>query len=134
MTAKEILMKIAYTVVRILVGLLFIFSSLSFLLNLVVPPEQTGNMKIFMDGMIASGYLFHAIKVVELVCGLAFVSGFFVPLASVVISPIIVNILLVHIFLEPSGLPIGIILTIANLFFAYYHKELFIPLLKPKAA
>ena len=57
-------MKIAYTVVRILVGLLFIFSSLSFLLNLVVPPEQTGNMKIFMDGMIASGYLFHAIKVV----------------------------------------------------------------------
>jgi uncharacterized membrane protein YphA (DoxX/SURF4 family) len=126
-------MKIAYTVVRVLVGLLFIFSSLSFLLKLVVPPEQTGNMKIFMDGMVASGYLFQAIKIVELVCGLAFVSGFFVPLASVVISPIIINILLVHIFLDTSGLPVGIILTISNIFFGYYHKELFIPLLKPKS-
>jgi uncharacterized membrane protein YphA (DoxX/SURF4 family) len=125
-------MKIAYFVVRVLVGLLFIFSSLSFLLKLVVPPEQTGNMKIFMDGLVASGYLFQAIKIVELVCGIAFVSGFFVPLASVLISPIIVNILLVHIFLDTSGLPVGIVLTISNVFLAYYHKELFIPLLKPK--
>ena len=125
-------MKIAYFVVRVLVGLWFIFSSLSFLLKLVVPPEQTGNMKIFMDGLVASGYLFQAIKIVELVCGIAFVSGFFVPLASVLISPIIVNILLVHIFLDTSGLPVGIVLTISNVFLAYYHKELFIPLLKPK--
>ena len=125
-------MKIAYTVIRVLVGLLFIFSSLSFLLKLIVPPEQTGDVKIFMDGMIASGYLFQDIKITELVCGLAFVSGFFVPLASVVISPIVVNIFLFHVFLDTSGLPVGIILIISNLFLAYYHKDLFVPILRPK--
>jgi putative oxidoreductase len=125
-------MKIAYTVIRVLVGLLFIFSSMAFLLKLVTPPEQTGDMKIFMDGMIASGYLLYAIKITELLCGLAFVSGFFVPLASVVISPIIVNIFLVHVFLDTSGLPVGIILILSNLFFAYFHKSLFLPILKPK--
>ena len=125
-------MKIAYLVVRILVGILFIFSSLSFLLNLIVPPEQTGNMKIFMDGMIASGYLFQTIKILELICGLAFLSGFFVPLASILISPIIINILMVHIFLDPNGLPIAIIVVRANLFIAHMNREVFLPLLKPK--
>ena len=125
-------MKIAYMVVRILVGILFIFSSLSFLLKLVVPPEQTGNMKVFMDGMIASGYIFPTVKILELICGLAFLTGFFVPLASILISPIIVNILLVHVFLDPNGLLIAIILVLANLFIAHMNREVFLPLLKPK--
>ncbi len=125
-------MKIAYMVVRILVGLLFIFSSLSYLLKLFVPPELTGNMKLFMEGMLATGYLFQTVKILELICGIAFVSGFFIPLASIVISPIIVNILLVHIFLDPSGLPIAIILVLANLFIAHMNREVFLPLLKPK--
>lgn len=125
-------MKIAYMVVRILVGLLFIFSSLSYLLKLFVPPELTGNMKLFMEGMLATGYLFQTVKILELICGIAFVSGFFIPLASILISPIIVNILLVHIFLDPSGLPIAIILVLANLFIAHMNREVFLPLLKPK--
>ncbi len=119
-------------VVRILVGLLFIFSSLSYLLKLFVPPELTGNMKLFMEGMLATGYLFQTVKILELICGIAFVSGFFIPLASILISPIIVNILLVHIFLDPSGLPIAIILVLANLFIAHMNREVFLPLLKPK--
>ena len=125
-------MKIAYMVVRILVGLLFIFSSLSYLLKLFVPPELTGNMKLFMEGMLATGDLFQTVKILELICGIAFVSGFFIPLASILISPIIVNILLVHIFLDPSGLPIAIILVLANLFIAHMNRDVFLPLLKPK--
>ena len=126
-------MKIAYTIIRILMGLLFIVSSLSFLLKLVQPPEQTGNMKIFLDGMIASGYLMYTVKIIELLCGLAFVSGYFVPLASILISPIIVNIFMVHIFLDNNGLPVAIFLISSNLFIAHVHREVFLPILKPKS-
>jgi uncharacterized membrane protein YphA (DoxX/SURF4 family) len=125
-------MKIAIVVVRSLMGALFIFGSITYLFNLITPPEQTGNMKIFSDGLQASGYLLNLIKVTELVCGIAFITGRFVPLALVVISPVIVNILFVHIFLSTAGLPVAIFLVASNSFLAYAHRKSFTPLLKPK--
>ncbi|MDX1960463.1 MAG: DoxX family membrane protein [Leptospiraceae bacterium] len=125
-------MKIATTILRVLMGLLFLFASITYLFKLITPPEQTGAMKIFNDGLNASIYMMPTVKVIELICGLCFVSGFFVPLASVVISPIIINIVLVHAFLAPEGLPFALFLVIANSLVAYSHKEIFAPLFKMK--
>ncbi len=125
-------MKIATIILRVLMGTLFLFASITILFGLITPPEQLGAMKIFDDGLKASKYLMPTIKVIELICGLCFVSGFFVPLASVIISPIIINIVLVHAFLAPEGLPAGIFLVIANSFVAYSHKEIFAPFFKMK--
>jgi hypothetical protein len=63
---------------------------------------------------------------------LAFVSGFFVPLAVVVIFPIIVNIVGVHFFLMPQGLPMALLLLVLDLFLAYYYRDRYRPLLQPK--
>lgn len=63
------------------------------------------------------------IKLVELICAIAFLSGRFVPLAAVVIFPITVNILLFHAFLEPSGLPVSILLLLGNLFLAWNYRD-----------
>lgn len=126
-------MKIAYTIVRVLVGLLFIFASITVLFNLFPQPELTGRTKIFMDGVIASGYLMTLIKVTELFCGLAFVSGYFVPLATVVIAPITINILLFHLFVAPEqGIPVAVFLVLANIFLAYYNRDKFKPVLEAK--
>lgn len=116
-------LKISVIVARVLMGLLFLFASVTFLFKLITPPEPTGAMKIFSDGLSASVYLMPTVKIIELVCGLAFVSGFFVPLAAVLISPIIVNIVLLHAFLDPTGLPVAIFLVAANLLIAYYHRD-----------
>ena len=62
-----------------------------------------------MDGVQASVYMMTTVKVFELVCAVAFLSGKFVPLASVVIFPITLNILLFHTFLAPDGLFIAIL-------------------------
>ena len=123
-------MKITLVIVRSLMGLLFLFSSITFLFKLIIPPEPTGAMKIFTDGLAASVYLLPTVKIVELMCGTAFLSGRFVPLASVVITPIIVNIFFVHVFLNPEGLPVAIFLVLANSFVAYYHRERYKPLFK----
>ena len=125
-------MRIAVIIVRVLVGLLFLFASITYFLNLIPPPEQTGNIKVFNDGLAASGYIMPVVKTFELLCGLAFVSGFFVPLAVVVIFPIVVNILLVHAFLMPEGLPVAVILFAAILFLAYAHREKYKPLFEAK--
>ncbi len=123
-------MKIILILIRSLMGLLFLFASITYLFKLITPPEPTGVMKTFSAGLEASIYLMPAVKIIELICGFAFLIGRFVPLATVLISPIIINIFLVHLFLDRSGLPFAIFLVFANLFVAYYYRESFKPLLK----
>jgi uncharacterized membrane protein YphA (DoxX/SURF4 family) len=123
-------MKIAVIIVRVLMGLMFAFASIVVLFKLVPQPEQTGNVKIFMDGMAASVYMMTTIKVIELICAVAFLTGKFVPLATVVIFPITVNILLFHVFVEPEGLLVAILLMIGNLFLAWYYRNKYKPLFK----
>ncbi|MEP6903594.1 MAG: DoxX family protein [Actinomycetota bacterium] len=125
-------MKIAVIIVRVLMGLLFLFGSIVYFLKLYPQPELSGNTKIFMDGVNAAGYLMPLIKITELLCGIAFVAGRFVPLATVVIAPIIVNIFLFHAFVDLTGLPVGIFLVLANSFLAYANWDKFKPLLVAK--
>ena len=123
-------MKKAALVVRSLMGLMFLFASVTYFFKLITPPPPAGAMKIFSDGLEASVYLLPTVKVVELLCGAAFLIGRFVALASVLIAPVIVNILLVHVFLEPSGLPVAVALVLANAFVAYANRESYRPLFK----
>jgi uncharacterized membrane protein YphA (DoxX/SURF4 family) len=123
-------LRVALIIVRSLMGLVFLFASITFLFKLIKPPEPLGAMKTFSAGLEASVYLMPTVKVIELLCGLAFLTGRFVPLATVLIAPIIVNILLVHAFLGPEGLPVAIFLVLANAFVAYHHRESYKPLFK----
>ena len=116
-------MKIAVLIVRILLGLMFAFASIAYFLKLVHEPEPTGSVKIFNDGIVASVYLMPTVKILELLCAIAFLSGRFVPLATIVIFPIILNILLFHAFLQPAQLPLAILLMLGNLFLAYSNRE-----------
>jgi uncharacterized membrane protein YphA (DoxX/SURF4 family) len=124
-------MKAATIVLRSLMGLLFLFASITFFFKLITPPPPTGPMKVFSDGLAASVYLLPTVKAIELLCGLAFLTGRFVPLAAVLIAPIILNITLVHAFLDPKGLPIALFLVLANSFVAYASRETYKPLLRP---
>ena len=125
-------MKIAMIIVRTLMGLLFLFGSVVYFLMVmgVVPmPPLEGPTKAFNEGLAASGYFFNLLKITEFVCGLMLVTGRFVPLALVILSPIIINILAVHLFLDRSSLPVAIFLVLANLFLAYCYRDAFKPLL-----
>ena len=123
-------MKAASIVVRSLMGLMFLFASITYLFKLYTPPPMMGAMKTFNDGLEASVYLMPTVKVLELLCGLAFVSGKFIRLAVVVIFPIIINIVGVNIFIDRSALPIAVALALADLFLAYYYRESYKPMLQ----
>jgi len=119
-------------IVRTLMGLLFLFASIAFLFKLITPPPMEGVTKTFNEGLNSVGYFFPVLKVTELLCGLAFVTGFYVPLATVVIAPIIVNIFLFHAFIDQTGLPVAIFLVLANSFVAYYYRQSYAGLLTAK--
>jgi putative oxidoreductase len=125
-------MKIAVVIVRTLVGLMFLFSSIVVLFNLAPHPELKGGVKTFMEGIAASVYLLPLIKITELLCAIAFITGRFVALATVIIFPIIINIVFFHAFLGPSDLPTAIILFLGILFLAYANRKSYVPLFNAK--
>jgi len=125
-------MRIAMIVVRTLMGLLFLFASVSYFLNLVPKPDLSGTVKTFNEGLESVGYFMPLLKTVELLCGLAFVVGRFVPLATILIAPIIVNIFCFHAFVDRTGLPVAIFLVLANGFVAYYYRKSYAEVLKAK--
>jgi putative oxidoreductase len=55
--------------------------------------------------------------------GIAFLAGKFVPLATVVIFPITLNIVLFHAFLAPEGMLVPVIILLGNLFLAFRYRE-----------
>ncbi len=122
-------MKIATIVVRILMGALLLFASIAYFFKLFPEPEITGNLKTFNEGLAASGYMMNLVKTIELLCGLAFISGKFVRLANLVLLPVSVNIILVHLFLDPANIGAGAFLFLGNIFLIYRnwssYKELF---------
>jgi putative oxidoreductase len=117
-------MKIAMIVVRTLMGLLFIFASVVYFLGLIEPPPDIPDAaKRFNEGLTAAPYMLTTVKVIELVCGILLLVGRFVPLAAILLAPIIVNIFLFHLFLDRNGLPVAIFVVAANVFIAYYYRR-----------
>ena len=114
-------MKKVTLIVRLLLGLVFFGSGVAFFFT--TPPPLEGPMGDFFKGMTATGYFFYLLKGTEIACGLMLLSGSFVPLALVVLAPVLLNIFLVHAFMMPSGLPLAVIVGVFAVYLAFFSAE-----------
>ena len=112
-------MKIATLIVRILVGGLMLFASLSYFFKFGEQPAPVGDMKTVMEGFMASKYILPLAKSVELIAGLTIISGKFMKIGAVILVPVTLNILLINVFMMPEGIPIAAALFVGNLFLMY---------------
>jgi len=123
-------MKYAILIARALLGIVFVvFASNAFLHFIPTPPLQ-GQAGAFIGALIASGYIY-VVAMLQIVGGLLLLIGRFVPLGLALLSPIIVNIMLYHICLDPSGLPVAIFVSLLALFLLWVYRDRFAVLLKP---
>ncbi len=97
-------MKLASTIARYLLGILFLVFSLNFWLHFIpMPPPVSGTPAgDFSIILFTSGYL-TVVKVLELVSALLLLSGRYVNLALAMLGPVVVNIALFHIILAKGG-------------------------------
>lgn len=112
-------MRIATIIIRTLIGLLLLFASISYFLQLFPEPPLAGNMKTFNEGLKASGYLVPLVKIIEFICGLSFITGKFNRITYILLMPISLNIICTHIFLAPEGIPIAAFLFLGNIYLLY---------------
>ena len=125
-------MKIAVLVARILLGLMFVIFGLNGFLNFLHMPMPTGLAGQYMGALFISHYLAF-VFLVEVVGGGLLLAGQFVPLALVLLGPVIVNILLFHTTMAPAGLPPALLATILWFVIFYGHREAFAGIFAQKA-
>jgi hypothetical protein len=85
-----------------------------------------------IKGMWDTGFMMHLVKGIELVAGLMLAFNIFVPLALVMLVPVVVNIYGIHIFLFGSFLTQGLAMLLICGVLIYNKRNSFTPLLKMK--
>ena len=124
-------MKIATIIARVLLGLVFVvFGSNIFLHFIPMPPPPPGLLGDFTRALFVSHYL-HFVAMFQIVGGLLLLIGRFVPLGLVLLAPVIVNIDLVHLLLDPSGLPMAVVISILEIFLIWRYRDAFAPMFRP---
>lgn len=105
-------MKIVTLVARLLLGLIFVVLGLNGFLNFMsMGPMPSGLAGQFLGALVMSHY-FWVVAALQIAGGALLLVNRYVPLALVLLGPVIVNIILYHVFLNSAGAPLAIVAVI----------------------
>jgi len=118
-------MKIVILIARLLLGLICVVFGLNGFLNFLnMGPMPTGLAGQFIAALFLSHY-YWAVAALQIIGGVLLLVNRFVPLGLVLLGPVIVNILLYHVFLNPAGIGLAIVVAILWLIVFYGHRQYF---------
>lgn len=94
-------------------------------IGITVPLEDLGlpeRAYVFIKALWDSGYLMHLTKGIELLAGLALILNAWVPLALVVLAPVLVNIFCIGFTVLPGAWTRSLPFVLITLFLAYRNR------------
>jgi|SRR5690606_2314108 len=119
---------------RTVLGLVFVVFGLNYFVPfLPAPGLPPGRALTFLGGLEAAGYLFPMVKAIEVGAGVAMLANRFVPLALLLLAPIIVNIAAFNFLLAPAYALPGLLVAL-ELYLAWSHRQIFAPMLRAQVA
>ncbi len=118
-------MRIATLLVRILLGLVFSFFGLNHLFHFLHEPGMPAGDAAAFAVLLNRHHYMTFIGILMTVAGLLLLVGRYVPIALVVLGPILVNILMFHVLFHHPGLGPGTICTIFEMFLIYAYWDRF---------
>ncbi len=94
---------------------------LNIFFGFIPQPEPAGGAATYFEGLMASGFTMPLVGLTEVLVGVLLLVGRWVPLALILVMPILVNALLFHVFLEPASIAPAIVVfgLVAFLMWAY---------------
>jgi putative oxidoreductase len=118
-------MKILTLIARLLLGLIFVVFGLNGFLNfLSMGPMPSGLAGQFISALLLSHYIW-VVAALQVAGGALLLVNRFVPLALVLLGPVIVNIILYHVFLDSSGAAPAAVVTVLWFIVFYAHRQYF---------
>ena len=124
-------MRVAGLITRYLLGLIFLVFGANGFLHFIPMPPPSGVAGQFMGALFVSHVLV-VVFLLELIPAILLLVGRYVPLALVLLGPVIVNIVLFHAFMAPSGLPLATVVVILWLLTAWSVRPAFEGIFKQK--
>jgi uncharacterized membrane protein YphA (DoxX/SURF4 family) len=117
---------------RIILGVLMLLGVLTHVTNV---KEGAMANSAFITAMVNTGYLWPIIGAIELLAGVAILTGRFVPIALIVLAPVTLNILFFHLSQpsHPDGIGIALAIILPHLGLAWLYREHFSSLFKHNA-
>jgi uncharacterized membrane protein YphA (DoxX/SURF4 family) len=125
-------MRIVALIARYLLGLAFLVFGANKLHPFLHMAMPTGAPLTYMGALISAHVLF-VVALLEIIGGILLLVGRYVPLALVLLGPVIVNIVLFHVSLEPSGIPIAALIVLLWLLVFYSVRGNFAGIFAQKA-
>ena len=107
-------MKMASTIARYLLGVVFLTFGLNGFLHFIPMPPPTGIAAQFFGALFVSR-LYVVIFLLQIVPAILLLVNRYVPLALTILGPVIFNILCFHIFMSPAGLPLALFVTVLRI-------------------
>lgn len=125
-------MKYLIHISRILLGIAFVVFGVNIFLHFIpgsdqTPPDDAG---VFAGVLMRSGYMY-VVGALQVLGGICLLTGRLVPLGLTLLGPILVNILLFHIFFAPEGIVVGAVLTVMALFLLWVYRYKFPAIFQP---
>ena len=118
-------MKIAVLIARLLLGLISVVFGLNGFLNFLnMGPMPTGLAGQFI-GALALSHYYWVVAGLQIIGGALLLVNRFVPLALVLLGPIIVNIICYHVFLNSNGAAPAVVVTALWLIVFYANRQHF---------
>jgi putative oxidoreductase len=127
-------MKIASLIAHYLLAVIFLVFGMNHYLNFIpTGPMPTGIAGQFFGAFLASHYMY-VVAFFEVVSAILLLVNRYVPLALVVLGPIIVNILITQILMAPNTAIVGAVVAILWCLAAWRVRSVFFPLLRQHVA
>ncbi|MEL6761483.1 MAG: DoxX family protein [Myxococcota bacterium] len=120
---------------RVLLGLAFLLpGTLKLALPWTVLAASYGPGAPFMRSLLETGYLFYVLAGAQITCGALLLANRFVPLALTVLAPIILNIVLFHLWVAPHlrGFVMSTLVVSLELVMVSRYRAVFAPLLRAR--
>src|SRR4029078_4470605 len=126
-------MRIVALISRLLLGLIFfVFGLNGFLQFMNMGPMPSGLAGEFIRALFLSRFLW-VVAGLQVVGGALLLINRYVPLALVLLGPVIVNILLYHLLLNAAGALMAVVVTVLWFIVFYAHRQYFSGIFAQKA-
>jgi uncharacterized membrane protein YphA (DoxX/SURF4 family) len=123
-------MKKVNLIVRILFGAAFMAFGMNFFFHYLPMPPMQGAPLDFMMGVSKASYFMPLLGATQALCGLLILIDKWQALATIMIFPVVLHIVLFHVSIEPKGLPTALVFLAMNLILANANKDKYKALLK----
>jgi hypothetical protein len=122
---KEISMKIVAMIARYVLGLIFLVFGSNMFLNFIPMGQMPAGLAGQFTAALFAAHYFYVVGAIMVISGILLLANRFVGLGLTLLGPVLFNILVYHLLMDPGGIGMGAFATLLWLLVGWEHRVVF---------